>query len=54
MHYIECRLQVIMLPNNRNGMLLGNNDKICLTDIVFLRYMPEGVVQAIWNVNYRV
>lgn len=36
-----------MLPNNRNAMLLGsNNDKICLTDIVFLRYISEGIVQS--------
>ena len=43
---MECRLQVSMLPNNRNSTLLGNNDKICLTDIVFLRYTSEGVVQS--------
>ena len=36
-----------MLPNNRNAMLLGsNNDKICLTDIVFLRYTSDGIVQS--------
>jgi hypothetical protein len=28
-------------------MLLGsNNDKICLTDIVFLRYTSDGIVQS--------
>ena len=28
-------------------MLLGNNnDKICMTDIVFLRYMSEGIMHS--------
>ncbi len=45
-YYIECRLQVIMLPKNRNDMLLGNNDIICMTDIVFLRYMSEGIIHS--------
>jgi hypothetical protein len=27
-------------------MLLGNNVKICLTNIVFLRYTSEGIVQS--------
>ena len=36
-----------MLPHTRNGTLLGNNnDIICLTDIVFLRYMSEGIMQS--------
>ena len=36
-----------MLPNNRNGTLLGNNnDMICMTDIVFLRYMSEGIIHS--------
>ena len=36
-----------MLPNNRNGTLLGNNkDIICMTDIVFLRYTSEGSIQS--------
>ena len=46
-HYIECRLHVIMLPNDRNGTLLGNNnDMMCMTDIVFLRYMSEGIMHS--------
>ena len=36
-----------MLPNNGNTTLLGsNNDNICLTEVVFLRYMSEGMVQS--------
>ena len=36
-----------MLPNNRNGKLLGSdNDVICVTDIVFLRYMTEGITHS--------
>ena len=35
-----------MLPTGRNDTLLGGNDKICLTDVVFLRYMSEGIVQS--------
>jgi hypothetical protein len=35
-----------MLPNSRNDTLLRGNDKICLTDIVFLRNMSEGIVQS--------
>ena len=36
-----------MFPNNRNSMLLGiNNDMICMTDIVFLRYMSEGIIYS--------
>ena len=36
-----------MLPNNRNGTLLGNyNDIICVTDIVFLKYMSEGIMHS--------
>ena len=36
-----------MLPNNRNGTLLGNNnDIICMTDLVFLRYMSEGITHS--------
>jgi hypothetical protein len=36
-----------MLPSNRNGTLLGNdNDMICMTDIVFLRYMSEGITHS--------
>ena len=35
-----------MLPNNRNDTLSSNNDKICLTDIVFLKYTSEGIVQT--------
>ena len=46
-HYIVCRLQVIMFPNNRNGTLLDNDsDMICVTDIVFLRYMIEGITHS--------
>lgn len=46
-HYIVCRLQVNMFPNNRNGTLLDNdNDMICVTDIVFLRYMTEGITNS--------
>ena len=36
-----------MLPNNRNGTLLGNdNDMICMTHIVFLKYMSEGIIHS--------
>jgi len=35
-----------MFPNYRNGTLSGNKDKIHLTDIVFLRYTSEGIVQS--------
>lgn len=35
-----------MLPTGRNATLLGGNDKICLTDVVFLKYMSEGIVQS--------
>jgi hypothetical protein len=35
-----------MLPSHRNCTLLGNNDKICLTDRHMSRYMSEGVVQS--------
>jgi hypothetical protein len=36
-----------MLLNNRSGTLVGNNsDNICLTDIVFLRYMSEGITHS--------
>jgi hypothetical protein len=40
-----------MLPDNRNGTLhatsSGNdNDKICMTDIVFLKYMSEGIIHS--------
>ena len=26
--------------------ILGKNDKICLTDVVFLRYTSNGIVQS--------
>jgi hypothetical protein len=36
-----------VLPNNRNGTVLGNNnDKICMTDIAFLRYTSEGIMHS--------
>ena len=36
-----------MLPNNRNGTLLGNNnDMISMIDNVFLRYMSEGITHS--------
>ena len=36
-----------MLPHTRNGTLLGNNnDIICMTDLVFLRYMSEGIMHS--------
>ena len=36
-----------MLPKNRNDTLLVNdNDMICMTDIVFLRYMTEGITYS--------
>ena len=35
---------MIMLPNNINCTLLGNdNDMICMTHVVFLKYMSEGI-----------
>ena len=36
-----------MLPNNRNGTLLDiDNDMICMTHIVFLKYMSEGIIHS--------
>ena len=36
-----------MFPNNRSGTLLDiDNDMICVTDIVFLRYMTEGIIHS--------
>jgi len=36
-----------MLPNNRNNALLGSkNDNICLTEVVFLKYVSEGIIQS--------
>ena len=36
-----------MLPHTRNGTLLGNNnDIICMTDLIFLRYMSEGIMHS--------
>ena len=36
-----------MLPHTRNGTLLGNNnDIICMTDLVFLRYMSEEIMHS--------
>ncbi len=41
-----------MLSNNGNDETLhatssGNyNDKICMTDIVFLRYLSDGIIQS--------
>ena len=36
-----------MFPNNRNGTLLDNDsDMICVTDIVFLRYVIEGITHS--------
>jgi hypothetical protein len=36
-----------MLPHTRNCTLLGNNiDIICVTDLVFLRYMSEGIMHS--------
>lgn len=36
-----------MLPNNRNSALLGSkNDNICLTEVVFLKYISEGIIQS--------
>ena len=36
-----------MLPHTGNGTLLGNNnDIICMTDLVFLRYMSEGIMHS--------
>jgi hypothetical protein len=40
-----------MLPDNGNGILYatptGNdNDVISMTDVVFLRYMSEGIIQS--------
>jgi hypothetical protein len=36
-----------MLPHTRNCTLLGNNnDIICVTDPVFLRYMSEGIMHS--------
>jgi hypothetical protein len=40
-----------MLPDNGNGTLHAtssdnDNDKICMTDIVFLKYMSEGIIHS--------
>ena len=40
-----------MLTKNGNYMLdittsLSDNDKICMTDIVFLRYLSDGIIHS--------
>ena len=39
-----------MLPDNGNGILhatpTGNDNKIFMTDIVFLRYLSDGIIHS--------
>ena len=51
-HYIQCWIISSMLPINGNydtlhaALSINDMDKICMTDIVFLRYLSDGIIHS--------